>query len=145
MKVQIVEQVEITEIEIDKIVKQVKKEVAKFEKIGCFQKVTLIVVDNKEIQKLNLQFRDKDYATDVLSFPSLEKQYLGEIFISKDKVIEQSAEYGHSLEREFAFLLVHGILHLLGYDHHTSIEEKIMFGKQNEILKKLPYRRIQDE
>lgn len=145
MKLQIVKQVPHSEIEIDLIAKQVAKQVKQFEKIGCFKKAALILIDNTEMQSLNLQFRKKDYPTDVLSFPSYEKNYLGEIFINMDKVKEQAKDYGHSLEREFAFLLVHGILHLLGYDHHTKVEETIMFGKQNEILKKLPYRRNKDE
>lgn len=145
MKVQIVKQVPYSEIDVDTITKQVAKRVKQFEKIGCFKKATLILIDNTEMQDLNLQFREKDYPTDVLSFPSFEKNYLGEIFISTDKVKEQAKDYGHSAEREFAFLLVHGMLHLLGYDHHTNVEETIMFGKQNEILKKLPYRRNKDE
>jgi probable rRNA maturation factor len=76
----------------------------------------------------------------VLSFPDRDEEYLGDIFISIDKVYEQAKQYNHSVEREFAFLLTHGILHLLGYDHENTNDEKKMIAKQEEILKK--YRRV---
>lgn len=103
--------------------------------------LSLILVDNQEIQKINKEFRNLDYPTDVISFPDEEEDYLGDIFISIDKVIEQAKNYEHSLEREFAFLLIHGILHLLGYDHNNSEQEKIMFEKQEQILNELNFRR----
>lgn len=102
---------------------------------------SVILVDNSEIHEINKQYRAKDYPTDVISFEEAEDDYLGEIFISIDKTYEQAKTYGHSVEREFAFLLVHGLLHLQGYDHETKEEEKIMFDKQNEILDILNYRR----
>jgi len=106
------------------------------------EEISLILVDNEEIHNLNKQYRNVDRPTDVLSFPDDESEnYLGDIFISIDKVISQANDYGHSLDREFAFLLVHGILHLKGYDHHTVEEEKEMFSKQEEILNALNYRR----
>jgi probable rRNA maturation factor len=108
----------------------------KFEKTA-----SLILVDNQEIHKINLQYRGIDRSTDVISFEDDEDDYIGEIFISIDKVIEQSRTYNHSVEREFAFLLIHGLLHLQGYDHQTSAEEKIMFEKQEEILTELNFRR----
>ena len=86
--------------------------------------VSLILVNKEEIQKLNMQYRGLDRKTDVLSFESGEKIYLGEIFICVDKVKSQAEEYGHSLEREFAFLLVHGLLHLQGYDHQNPEDEE---------------------
>lgn len=107
--------------------------------------VSLILVNKEEIQKLNMQYRGLDRKTDVLSFESGEKIYLGEIFICVDKVKSQAEEYGHSLEREFAFLLVHGLLHLQGYDHQNPEDEEKMKKKQEEILNSLNYRRSENE
>lgn len=107
--------------------------------------VSLILVNKEEIQKLNMQYRGLDRKTDVLSFESGEKIYLGEIFICIDKVKSQAEEYGHSLEREFAFLLVHGLLHLQGYDHQNPEDEEKMKKKQEEILNSLNYRRSENE
>jgi probable rRNA maturation factor len=107
--------------------------------------VSLILVNKEEIQKLNMQYRGLDRETDVLSFESGEKIYLGEIFICVDKVKSQAEEYGHSLEREFAFLLVHGLLHLQGYDHQNPEDEEKMKKKQEEILNSLNYRRSENE
>mgnify|MGYP002625905791 CR=1 FL=1 len=112
--------------------------------------ISLIFVDNEEIKKINNEYRHKDYATDVISFENNEDEYdineddnkyLGDIFISIDKVNEQALLYGHSVDREFAFLLCHGILHLHGYDHMEEDEEKIMFDKQDKILNDLNYKR----
>lgn len=100
--------------------------------------------DNLTIQKLNKEFRNIDRPTDVLSFEYGYKEedhrnldipkYLGEIYISIPKAIEQAKDYNHSLNREISFLFVHGLLHLLGYDHQDEDEEKIMFKLQDEIL-----------
>ncbi|ARC74315.1 rRNA maturation RNase YbeY [Bacillus licheniformis] len=109
--------------------------------------VSVTIVNNEEIQKINKEYRGKDYPTDVISF-ALEEDgegeveiigadmplVLGDIIISVDKAREQAEEYGHSLMRELGFLTVHGFLHLLGYDHMTEEEEKEMFTKQKEIL-----------
>ncbi|MDD4000083.1 MAG: rRNA maturation RNase YbeY [Bacilli bacterium] len=103
--------------------------------------ISLILVDLEEIKKLNLEFRHIDQVTDVISFESDEEDYLGDIFICMDKVSEQAVLYGHSQEREFAFLLLHGILHLQGYDHQDPETEKKMFSKQEQILNALNYRR----
>ena len=121
-----------------------------FEKIisdveGAFEtekELSLILVDLEEITRINKEYRNKDYATDVISFEDGEdEEYLGDIFISVDKAIEQAKEYGHSIEREFAFLLVHGVLHLHGYDHIEYEEEQEMFKVQKEILERLNYKR----
>ena len=121
-----------------------------FEKIisdieGAFEtekELSLILVDLDEITRINREYRNKDYATDVISFEDEEdEEYLGDIFISIDKAIEQAKEYGHSIEREFAFLLVHGVLHLHGYDHIEYEEEQEMFKLQKEILERLNYKR----
>lgn len=108
--------------------------------IGVAVEVSLLLVENDEIQQLNMEYREKDQATDVLSFPMLEldpfdkaayinilnknidhgEVLLGDIVISVEKAIEQAEEYGHGVKRELGFLLVHGILHLLGYDHEVD-------------------------
>ncbi|HEY8444998.1 MAG TPA: rRNA maturation RNase YbeY [Bacilli bacterium] len=103
--------------------------------------LSVILINNEEIHHMNKEYRNCDYPTDVLSFPDRDDDYIGDIFISIDKVYEQASSYEHSVEREFAFLLTHGILHLLGYDHLTKEEEQIMFSKQEEILNKTNYRR----
>ena len=109
--------------------------------------VSVTLVDNEFIHNLNRDYRHIDRPTDVISFAFLdgnenkdrifqskEMVVLGEIYISFDKAREQAISYGHSLERELKFLFVHGILHLLGYDHMTPEDEKVMFALQDEIL-----------
>lgn len=106
--------------------------------------IALILVDLDEIHQINKEYRHKDFPTDVISFESDDEEdekYRGEIFLCVDKAYEQAKLYEHSVEREFAFLLIHGVLHLHGYDHLTPEEEKIMFEKQEEILTKLNYLR----
>ncbi len=97
--------------------------------------VSVTFTDDEAIRELNKQFRDKDASTDVLSFPMDEDDTLGDIVISVEHAIAQAEEYGHPLEREIAFLTVHSVLHLLGWDHERSEdEEKAMFMRQEEIL-----------
>ena len=104
--------------------------------------ISVILVDNEEIHKLNREHRNVDSPTDVLSFPANEGEmiaaipdgFLGDIIISLERAREQACEYGHSIVRETAFLTVHGTLHLLGYDHMIETEEKEMFALQKEIL-----------
>ena len=103
---------------------------------------SIIFVDLEEIQKINKEYRGIDRVTDVISF-ALEDtpnkidsniRVLGDIYICIPKMIEQAEDYGHSIKRELSFLTVHGLLHLLGYDHMNKDEEKIMFGLQELIL-----------
>lgn len=103
----------------------------------------VIIINNEEIHKINKEYRGIDRPTDVISFAledykdiKYENDYrvLGDIYISIDKVKEQAKEYGHSEKRELAFLAVHGLLHLLGYDHMEKEDEKVMFSKQELIL-----------
>lgn len=114
--------------------------------------ISLTITDNEGIHEQNLAIRGIDRPTDVLSFPLLECEEdgtlviyeedvvdgavsLGDIMISAEKAVSQAAEFGHSDTREFAFLTVHSMLHLLGYDHEKGeAEEKEMFAKQEEIL-----------
>lgn len=111
--------------------------------------ISVTFVTNEEIQKLNRTYRGKDQPTDVLSFPmyeadeieievydEMEPLLLGDIVISIPRAKEQAGDFGHSFERELGFLLVHGFLHLLGYDHHDEQAEKTMFAKQEDILAK---------
>ena len=103
----------------------------------------LIIVDNNYIHELNRDYRGIDRETDVITFalededsiilPS-DERVLGDIYISIDKAYSQASEYGHSLLRELSFLAVHGFYHLLGYDHMTEEDEKVMFKKQEEVL-----------
>lgn len=108
--------------------------------------ISVTFVDNAEIAELNSQYRDKPTATDVLSFPLGENgeydlnnetgaKMLGDIVISMEKAQEQAAIYGHSLQREVAFLTVHSMLHLLGYDHvNGGLEEVHMREKEEQVL-----------
>ena len=111
--------------------------------------INVTIVDDAEIQELNREFRDIDNSTDVLSFPLGENgEYdlnpetnalmLGDIVISLEHAVNQAQMYGHGIDREIAFLTVHSMLHLLGYDHvHNETEEKEMFSKQEDILTKM--------
>lgn len=102
----------------------------------------IIIVDNEYIHTLNREHRGIDRETDVITF-ALEDyediiyedyRLLGDIYISIDKARSQAEEYGHSFLRELSFLAVHGFLHLLGYDHMTEEDEKVMFTRQEMIL-----------
>ena len=95
--------------------------------------VSIVFSDNKMIQELNLKYRNKDYPTDVLSFPAEMDHFLGDIVISLEKAKEQ----GEDFKKEVEMLLVHGLLHLLGYDHETNEEDyEKMMSLQNELLEK---------
>ena len=102
--------------------------------------VELVVTNNAEIQKINKAHRGIDKATDVLSFPYEEMPYalLGSIVISEDMVKEKAAEFGHSPKDEFSLLYIHGLLHLLGYDH--EVDDGEMRKKEEELINyfKLP-------
>jgi probable rRNA maturation factor len=108
----------------------------------------VIIVDNDYIHKLNKDYRGIDRETDVISFAleddktfNPEMRILGDIYISIDKAKSQSEEYGHSLLRELCFLAVHGMLHLLGYDHMNENDEKVMFKLQEDILNEMDIKR----
>ena len=144
----------------EEILKQTR-EILEFaaQKTGKEKKeMAVTFVSNERSHELNLEYRDTDRPTDVISLeykpeldiavdeedlldhPELAEMledfdaYIGELFISVDKAREQAEEYGHSFEREMGFLVVHGFLHINGYDHYTPEEEAEMFGLQEEIL-----------
>lgn len=120
--------------------------------------VVVSLVDDERIRELNRVYRQKDTSTDVLSFAiqeSLDTEPdiffpeeeavdapLGDIVISVDTAARQAEEYQHSLQRELAFLAVHGFLHLIGYDHMTAEQEKEMFGRQEAILTGIGLKRV---
>ena len=111
---------------------------------------SVIFVDNNYIHELNKNYRNIDRETDVITFAleddksiinGSDNRMLGDIYISLDKAHSQAEEYGHSFKRELSFLAVHGFYHLLGYDHMTPEDEKIMFGKQEEVLSEFGIKR----
>ncbi|KAB2338558.1 rRNA maturation RNase YbeY [Cytobacillus depressus] len=120
---------------------------AVYEKVEDETEVSLTFVSNEKIREINKEYRQKDSVTDVISFAMEEMgegemeligvempRVLGDIVISISRAKEQADEYGHSFMRELGFLAVHGFLHLLGYDHETEEDEKIMFSRQKDIL-----------
>lgn len=116
---------------------------------------SITLVDNSQIEQMNKEYRNIQEPTDVLSFPLLDyiegvpdikpgdldphtnRIALGDIIISAEKAQEQANSYGHSFQRELAFLAVHGMLHLLGYDHLQPEDEKDMFQRQERVLQEL--------
>jgi probable rRNA maturation factor len=135
--------------EYEKIINKVINECFKnenLEKLKLYVSITLTVPE--EIRIINKKYRKIDKATDVLSFPMFEKEeiqeliqenypiddVLGDLIISIPKVKEQAIEYGHSFERELAYMVVHGFYHLMGYDHMVDSDKVVMRAKEDEIL-----------
>ena len=120
------------------LIKKAVKTTLKSENWQGRAEVSVTFIDDEQIKELNAAHRGIDSATDVLSFPLNDGddigEELGDIVISMERADYQAKEYGHSLDRELAFLAVHSTLHLLGYDHMTEEEEKEMFGRQEKIL-----------
>ena len=149
------------ELDLDymEIANLVTEGVLDYENCPYESQVELLLTNNAEIQRINNEFRGIDRPTDVLSFPMIEydspadfssveeddsnfdletgELILGNIVISKEKVIAQAEEYVHSVKREFAFLIAHSMLHLLGYDHMEDGERLVMEEKQRNILDNL--------
>ena len=133
--------------EMEKLIRNLLNHAAETEQLEGSPEVSITFVTDSEIQKINAEYRGKDVPTDVISFALEEMSegevaivgenlptVLGDIIISVETAQNQAAEYGHEFNRELGFLALHGFLHLLGYDHMTEEEEKVMFGKQKEIL-----------
>lgn len=146
-------------IEYEELAKKVVQKVLDMEGCPYDAQVNLVLTYNEEIQRVNTEFREIAAPTDVLSFPMIpfetpadyaiveedqsyfdldtDELLLGDIMISVDKVFAQAEEYGHSVTREFCFLVAHSMLHLLGYDHMTPEEAVVMENKQRTALDEL--------
>lgn len=146
-------------IEYEELAEKVVQKVLDMEGCPYDAQVNLVLTDNEEIERVNTEFREIHAPTDVLSFPMIpfetpadyaiveedqsyfdldtDELLLGDIMISVDKVFAQAEEYGHSVTREFCFLVAHSMLHLLGYDHMTPEEAVIMENKQRTALDEL--------
>lgn len=134
---------------VEKLIEQVIQATMQFENINEKYEVSISFVYNEQIRNLNKNYRNIDKETDVLSFPMIDfnnkfnsnemehMELLGDIVISIDKVKSQANEFNHSIIREICFLVVHSMLHLLGYDHEEEEERKIMFNKQKSILEEV--------
>lgn len=138
----------------EKLIGDVALKCLEYEGFDANCEISVSLVTGEEIKEINSQFRHMDKETDVLSFPMLTFQegekaevnendeiILGDIIISVERAKEQAKEYGHSIEREIAFLTAHSMFHLLGYDHMNKEEEKEMFAKQKEVLENLGIKR----
>lgn len=152
--------IEVQEALIEKITKACDFTLGE-EGVNIPYQISLLFVDNNEIKDINSETRNIDKVTDILSFPMLdfekgkvykdmyidykfdetfkdgEELVLGDIVLSLEKALEQSVEYNHSYDREVCYLIIHSILHLLGYDHMEEEEKKIMRLREEEILEKL--------
>ena len=158
------EKIEVTE-ELVKELEHTIEFALKEEEVNIPFEISLLFVDNNEIREINNETRNIDKETDVLSFPMLDypkdkafkdvyKNYefdetymdgeelvLGDIVLSLEKALEQSKEYNHSFKREASYLVVHSVLHLLGYDHMEEDEKKVMRKREEEILGELDIKR----
>lgn len=145
--------------EMKALIEKTIKGALKHEKFEKPYEISFLITDNEEIRQINREHRNIDRETDVLSFPMLEfkdgyfkgqieldvddlnpdtgEVVLGDIVISIEKATAQAEDYGHSLERELAFLTVHSILHLLGHDHEVEADRVIMRRREDEILNEL--------
>lgn len=148
------------DFDIEDVAKRVIKGALDYEKCPYEVEVNLLITDSDSIKEYNRDYRNIDSATDVLSFPAVAydapcdfsianedpnsyfnpetgELILGDIILCKERILSQAEEYGHSVLREFSFLIVHSVLHLLGYDHMIEEEEKQMFEHQNAIMEVL--------
>ena len=148
------------DFDYEAVIKNVLEKTVETENCPYEIEVNILLTGNEEIKEANNDFRNIDRSTDVLSFPMVDydcpadfslvdespegylnpetnELVLGDIMISVDKVYEQAEEYGHSRKREFAFLIAHSMLHLLGYDHMEDEERVVMEAKQEAILEAL--------
>ena len=144
----------VNEMNSFEIINETNEEIKELEQIQklvefalSYQKVqnsifNIIIVDEEKIKEINREYRNKDAVTDVISFAledddtfiETDMRILGDIYICLKRCMDQSIEYGHSFLRELSFLTIHGLLHLLGYDHMNIDDEKVMFNLQEMIL-----------
>ncbi|MCI6885843.1 MAG: rRNA maturation RNase YbeY [Lachnospiraceae bacterium] len=152
------------EIPYEKIIHDIIPAALDYEECPYEAEVNVLLTDNEAIREINRDYREIDAPTDVLSFPMVDFEresdfdhveehvedyfnpetgelILGDIIISVEKVVEQAEKYGHSQERELAFLIAHSMLHLCGYDHMDDAEREVMEQKQREILEREGYHR----
>ncbi len=147
-------------IEINNLTKEKLKEIDELNEYGTYlldymnidASFSVIIVDNEKIHEINKTYRGIDRPTDVISFAleededyEVKERLLGDIYISIDKVYEQAKSYGHSVKRELFFLVTHGFLHLLGYDHMEKKDEEVMFPLQEKILNEYGVKRLDEE
>jgi len=159
------DKIEMTE-ELENKIEDIIEYTLKEEGVNIPFEISIIFIDNKEIRKINKEQRDIDKATDVLSFPMLDYEdgkifkemyldyefnfcdlnegnlVLGDMALSLEKATEQADEYGHSFIREVMYLVVHSILHLLGYDHMEEKDKVLMRKREEEILNKFNINRL---
>lgn len=144
----------------EEVFHQVAQTVLDTENCPYEAEISLLLTDNEGIRQFNKETRNLDQPTDVLSFPNIEFEVpadfllveeqeadyfepdtgeliLGDIIISAERMEQQASDFGHSIKREFAFLIAHSMLHLCGYDHMEPEDEKIMIAKQEAVLKNL--------
>ncbi len=148
------------DLDYESIINEVVEKSLDVENCPYEVELNVIITDNEGIKEINLEYRGIDAPTDVLSFPLIDyvtpsdfshveedadsyfnpetgELLLGDIIISVDKVIDQAAEYGHSMKRELAFLVAHSMMHLFGYDHMEEEERLLMEKKQEHVLEEL--------
>jgi len=138
------------EIEIEDKIRETVKASLDIENAICDVNLSIVVTDNENIREINREQRDIDKPTDVLSFPGFTKEeweelkgnedelvYIGDIVVSKEKIMEQAKVYETGFEREFCYLIAHGMLHLMGYDHMEDNDKSVMRKKEEEIMAKL--------
>ena len=154
--------IEYVDVEENKIYENIIKKTVKkcFEVENLMESklyISITLTTPEKIREINKEYRNIDKATDVLSFPMFEKEeidskiknnnfihedVLGDIVISLEQVEKQAKEYGHSFEREFAYMIVHGFYHLMGYDHIKEEDKKIMRPKEEKVLELLGIKRV---
>ena len=141
--------------EYKKIIDKVYERCFKEERLYDYEIYISIIITNEEyIKRVNSEYRNIDEVTDVLSFPMFEpseideakkrKEALGDVIICIPRVENQAKEYGHSFEREFAYMLVHGFYHLMGYDHMNEEDKEKMRAKEENILRNIGFERVEN-
>ena len=142
------EEIQVPE-ELEATLKKAMDIIARLEKLTDNTEVDITIVDNDEIHQLNRDYRGIDRPTDVLSFaldegdeePEVEdgeaEHLLGDVIISAPRAVEQGEEFGHGLNREMTYLAVHGMLHLLGYDHMEEADKQVMRAREEQVLREL--------
>ncbi len=139
--------------ELEALIRKVLTKGAELQKVPDTAEISVLICDGPVIHELNREYRDVDAPTDVLSFAlnegeddvPEEESELGDIVINLDRAVEQAEEFGHSKEREMAYLAVHGFLHILGYDHYDPEEKKEMRAAEEAILSACGLERIVSE